>query len=189
MKVLPLQRPGAASDGALVLQARDGNTDAQAALFRRHVRRIMGLAYRLAPEEEPEDVAQDAFLKAFGSLDTLTTPSAFGGWLTAITVSLIRMRLRKRRWLRRLGLLRGQDVDPDSLVSGDAPEEVRLRVRDLYRAVQTLPEEERMALLLQRVEGLELGEIAAQMTLSIATVKRRIVAAEHALAEVTHDDP
>jgi RNA polymerase sigma-70 factor (ECF subfamily) len=183
-KVVPLRPGGEPTDADLVTSARRGQPWAREALFRRHVARVVGLAYRLAPEEDPEDVAQEAFLKVLTRLDTLADPAAFGGWVAAVTVSLVKMRLRKRRWLRRLGLSRAEAFDPDTLVSRDAPEDVRLRVRDLYRAAARLTEEQRTALVLQRVEGLELVEIAQQMGLSVATVKRRVAAADEVLSEV-----
>jgi RNA polymerase sigma-70 factor (ECF subfamily) len=185
--VVPLHRDGQLPDATLVLEAREGESWAKEALFRRHVRRVVALAYRLMPEEDPEDVAQDVFVKALSTLDKLANPAAFAGWVNSITVSLVKMRLRKKRWLRRLGLGSGEEVDPDTLVSSDAPEPVRLALGDLYRAARRLPEEERLALVLQRVEGLELDAIAEQLGLSVATVKRRIARAEAALSEVNDD--
>lgn len=183
--VVPLHRGGEFPDATLVLEARAGEPWAKEALFRRHVKRVMALAYRLMPEEDPEDLAQEVFVKALTGLDSLTNPASFGPWLSSVTVSLVKMRLRKKRWLRRLGLGRGEEVDPDTLISRDAPESVRVALNDLYRAARRLPDEERLALLLQRVDGQELEQIAAQLGLSVATVKRRITRAEAALSEVS----
>jgi RNA polymerase sigma-70 factor (ECF subfamily) len=185
--VVPLHRTEDAPDAALVAAARKGQSWAREALFRRHVRRVTAVAYRLAPEEDCEDIAQEVFLKVLPRLNTLVDPSAFGGWVAAVTVSVVRMRLRKRRWLRRIGWGRGEAIDPDELVSRDAPEAARIQLQDLYRAVARMGDEERMALVLQRVEGLELSEVAQRMGISVATVKRRVAAAERVLAEVERD--
>lgn len=185
--VVPLHRSGELPDATLVLEAREGQQWAREALFRRHVKRIMALAFRLMPEEDPEDLAHDVFVKALGSLDTLANPAAFGPWLSAVTVTLIKMKLRKKRWLRRIGMAKSEELDAESLMSRDAPEGVRIALGDLYKAAEKLGEEERIALLLQRIEGLELQQIAEQMHLSLATVKRRIARAEAALAEVASD--
>ncbi len=185
--VVPLHRSGALPDATLVLEAREGAQWAREALFRRHVKRIMALAFRLMPEEDPEDLAHDVFVKALASLGTLSNPAAFGPWLSAVTVTLIKMKLRKKRWLRRIGMAKSEELDAETLVSRDAPEAVRITLNDLYRAAEKLDEEERIALLLQRIEGLELQQIAEHMHLSLATVKRRIARAEAALAEVTSD--
>jgi RNA polymerase sigma-70 factor (ECF subfamily) len=179
--VVPLHKDGELPDATLVLEAREGEGWAKEALFRRHVRRVMALSYRLMPEEDPEDLAHDVFVHALARLKSLSNPAAFGGWINSVTVSLVKMRLRKKRWLRRIGFAKSEELDPETLVSKDAPDTVRIEVLDLYRAAKRLPEEERVALILQRVEGLELDQIAEQMGLSLATVKRRIAKAELSL--------
>jgi RNA polymerase sigma-70 factor (ECF subfamily) len=182
--VLPLQRPGEVSDASLVAQARDGQGWAKEALFRRYVKRVLALAHRLMPEEDSEDLAQETFLRAFVGLDRLENGAAFGAWISQVTVSLVKMKLRKRIWLRRIGFARQEELDPETLISSDAPEQVRVEIRDLYRAAKKLPEEPRIALLLQRVEGMDLAEVASHMGLSVATVKRRVAQAEQMLEEV-----
>ena len=77
----------------------------------------------------------------------------------------------------RLGLRPTQPVDPDALVSPTAPADVSSELRALYGALSNMPAEERVALVLRRVEGMELLEIAERMSLSLATVKRRLTAA------------
>jgi RNA polymerase sigma-70 factor (ECF subfamily) len=72
-------------------------------------------------------------------------------------------------------------VDVEALVSSTAPADVTAEIRHLYGRLTEFPSEERVALVLRRVEGLELTEIAAQMGLSLATVKRRIASAERRL--------
>jgi len=182
--VLPLQRPADVSDASLVAHARSGEPWAKEALFRRHVKRVLALAHRLMPEEDAEDLAQETFLRAFAALDRLENGAAFSAWLAQVTVSLVKMKLRKRVWLRRIGFGRQEELDPETLVSSDAPEAVRVELRDLYRAAKRLPEEPRIALILQRVEGMDLSEVASHMGLSIATVKRRVAQAESMLQEV-----
>lgn len=186
--VVPLHRPGEEPDVILVARALEGAEWAKEALFRRHVKRALGLAYRILPEDDPEDVVQEAFLRAFDRLSRLAQPAAFGGWLASIIVSLAKMRLRKRRWLSRLGLQSAEPVDPDALFSRDAPLEVRVEVKEIYGVLHALTEQQRIALVLRRVEGYELEEIAATMEISVSTAKRRIAEAEAALArEASHE--
>ena len=66
-------------------------------------------------------------------------------------------------------------------LSGDA----RVELREVYAILAGLPPEERVALVLRRVEGMELKEVAEAMDLSLATVKRRLVAAEARLSELS----
>ena len=111
----------------------------------------------------------------------MQNPQAFGSWLATIVVRTASKRLRTRRLLVRLGLRRSEPVDVEALVAPTAPADVATELRHLYARLAEFPAEERVALVLRRVEGLELTEIAAHMGLSLATVKRRIVSAERRL--------
>ena len=180
---LPPTRSGAGpSDAALVVAARAGEGWAQEALFARHGRMVLGLSQRvLAGREEADDLAQDAFLYALTHLDTLKNPQAFASWISTIVVRTASKRLRSRRLLVRLGLRRSEPIDVEALGSPSAPADVQAELRHVYRTLADFPAEERVALVLRRVEGLELTEIAEQMGLSLATIKRRIAAAERRL--------
>jgi RNA polymerase sigma-70 factor (ECF subfamily) len=146
----------------------------------------MGLAYRLAPEEDPQDIAQDAFLNAFTRIEQLRNPDAFSTWLGGIVVFEVRRRLRRRRLLSRLGFGHASDEELDVRSTTDAPPEAKAELHDLYKSLGALPTEERLALVLYRIEGLELTEVASALDLSLATVKRRIAAADLKLQEVRH---
>jgi RNA polymerase sigma-70 factor (ECF subfamily) len=173
-------------DGALVNAAREGQTWAQEALFKRYVRMAVGQSWRLIPGEDPEDLAQDALVHALTNLHTLEQPQAFAAWLSAIIVRLAMTRLRKKHLLTRIGLRGAEQIDPEAMVSNVNPD-AQAQLREVYAVLATLPPEERTALVLRRVEGLELKEIAEQMGLSLATVKRRLTAAE-ALLQSSQED-
>lgn len=168
------------SDGMLVVEARAGIPAAQEALFRRHVRRVTGLAQRLlaGSAEDVDDLVQDAFVQALSKLDELREPEAFGGWLGSIVVRTASKRLRRLRLFTRLGLARREEVDLDGFaVPGLAPDRT-LEVRQVYEELLSFPTEERVALTLRRIEGLETEDIAQMMGLSASTVKRRLRRAE-----------
>jgi len=180
---LPTTRSGAGpSDAALVVAARAGESWAQQALFARHGRMVLGLSQRvLAGREDADDLAQDAFLYALTHLETLQNPQAFASWIATIVVRTASKRLRSRRLLVRLGLRRSEPVDVEAIVSPAAPADAAAELRHLYRRLAEFPAEERVALVLRRVEGFELTEIAERMGLSLATVKRRLASAERRL--------
>jgi RNA polymerase sigma-70 factor (ECF subfamily) len=156
----------------LVAAARDGDRDAFGALVVRYEARARAVA--LAAGVEPasvEDVAQEAFVAAFGALRTLASPAAFAGWLAGIA------RHRALSWRRRRGLEpiasdgldRVPDADP-ALDPGEAAgrESVRETVRqELLR----LDERTRLALALKHHAGLTYAEIAETMDLPITTIK------------------
>ncbi len=167
------------TDSALVIAARAGESWAQEALFIRHGRMVIGLAHRiLAGKEDADDLTQDVFIHAFTRLETLENPQAFSAWIASMTVRMASKRLRRNRLMTRLGLRRNEPIDLDAVVSRSAPPDVGSELRLVYGILDRLPPEERIALVLRRIEGLELAEIASRMQLSLATVKRRLAAAE-----------
>ncbi|MDX2008922.1 MAG: sigma-70 family RNA polymerase sigma factor [Myxococcaceae bacterium] len=185
-RVLPFRQTSTESDATLVAQVRDGKRHAQEALFRRHAKLAMGLAYRLMPEEDPQDIAHDAFLNAFTRIVQLRNPEQFSTWLGGIVVFEVRRRLRRRRLLNRLGFGDARDDEVEVRPAPSASPETKAALTDLYRGLSTLSTEERLAVLLYRVEGYELTEVAGALDLSLATVKRRITAADQKLEEVRH---
>jgi RNA polymerase sigma-70 factor, ECF subfamily len=176
----PSTRSGSGpTDAALVVAARAGESWAQEALYQRYARMVIGLSQRiLAGRDDADDLAQDAFVFAFTRLHTLQNPQAFQAWLRSIVARTASKRLRRQRLLVRLGIRRNEPIDPDTVVSPEAPADVASEVKSVYALLGRLPAEERVALVLRRVEGLDLAEIAEHMKLSLATVKRRIAAAE-----------
>lgn len=176
-------KDAAPSDADLVAQALAGDMRAQEALFRRHRMSVYRLSCRLVGWTDADDLLQDCFVDAFESLDRLRDPAAFPGWLSAIVVRTAHKRLRRRRLLERLGLRRQWPVDVDLLVAPSAPPDAMAEVQKIYALLALLPAEAQVALVLRRVEGLSLDEIAVKMNRSLATVKRRLVQAETLLSQ------
>ena len=176
-------RPGAGpTDAALVVAARAGESWAQEALFRRHARMALGLAHRLLPrDEEVDDIVQDCFVSALKRLGSLDNPQAFAAWLGSIVVRTVGKRLRRRRLMARLGLRAPEEIDPDTIAAASVPGDVAVELRRVYAVVSALPTQARIALVLRRVDGLEVPDIARRMGLSLSTVKRRLKMAEELL--------
>jgi RNA polymerase sigma-70 factor (ECF subfamily) len=174
---------GLPADAELVRAARAGEDWAAEALVRRHARAVNGLALRLLGRDgDVDDVVQDTFVSAFAALGRLQDPQAFQAWLSGILVRIVGKIIRRRRLLARLGLGRTSlAIDLDALVSPTAPPDEAIELRRLYALAERLPAAVRVPLLLQRVEGLGLGEIARLTGASLATVKRRVAQAESAL--------
>jgi RNA polymerase sigma-70 factor, ECF subfamily len=170
------------SDAALVVAARADERWAKEALFRRYASMVNGLAYRLVGRDaDLDDLVQDSFTEAWRSLGRLDAPQAFGAWLGSIVVRTAHKMLRRRRLLTRLGFRRRDPVEFENLISPGAPPDARAELLAVYRLVEKLPSTTRVALLLRRVEGLPLDEIARLLGVSLATVKRRLAEAERQL--------
>lgn len=175
--------PGLPADAVLVRAARAGEAWASEALVRRHARAVNGLALRLLGRDgDVDDVVQETFVSAFAALDRLQDPQAFQAWLSGILVRIVGKLIRKRQLLARLGLGRALlAIDLDALIAPTVPQDDAIELRRLYALAQRLPAAVRVPLLLQRVEGLGLDEIARLTGASLATVKRRVAEAEKAL--------
>ncbi len=173
-----------AADGALVDSARRGDRGACECLFKRHARMVNGLALRLlGRDSEVDDVAQEAFITAFTSLGGLKDAQAFASWLCSITVRAAHRSIRRRRLLHRLGLLRRDPIDPESIVARSAPSDTGAELRAIYAVLDSLPKDLGTMLVLQRVEGMLLPEIAEVLGLSVSTVKRRLARADELFAK------
>ena len=178
----PTRSGAGPTDAALVVAARAGESWAQEALFRRHARMAVGLAHRLLPQDtEVDDLVQDCFVSALRRLATLENPQAFAAWLGSIVVRAVGKRLRRRRLLSRLGLRVPEEIDADAIAAPSVPGDVAVELRRVYAVVAQLPAEARVALVLRRVDGLDVPEIARRMGLSLSTVKRRLKLAEEIL--------
>jgi RNA polymerase sigma-70 factor, ECF subfamily len=176
----------AVSDGDLVLAARRGDRHAALELYERTAGLVNGLAFRLlGNDHELDDIVQDVYLSAFGKLAELDAPQAFVAWISSIVVHTVQKRLAKRKRRRLLGLVQNVEVDPEVMVGPAASPDVAAEIRRVYRIASNLPTEERVALILRRVEGYSIDEISEAMTLSVATVKRRLAAAERGLVRGT----
>lgn len=167
------------ADRALVDQAASGSREAFDELVRRHQARIFNLARALAGNDgDAEDLAQEAFVRAFRGIRRFRGESSFRSWLYKVTVNAARSHLSRRIRQRPVW---GQVIEADSPSSGaeavgsghDLEDE--LATRDaIDRALTALPEELRTAVVLRDIEGLEYREIADALKVPIGTVESRI---------------
>lgn len=178
-------------DAELVARARGGDRWAAETLYRRHVVDATRVAtYLLRRSAEVEDVVQDAFAIALARLHTLRDPAAFGGWVGRIVANEARGRLRRRHLLGLVGLDAGtDDAVLASLAAPGATAEQRTELALIDRAMLTLRTDERIAWTLRFVEGWQLIEIADALGVSLATVKRRLTAAQAKVDAITGDEP
>lgn len=184
----------ALSDAQLVALGCKGEVQALEVLYRRHSAFAIHLAARIeGSSRDVEDIAHDAFVRAFERLNDLTDRAAFRSWLGAIVVHAVRSRMRRHRLMNLLGLGKSSEpVDLDALASPDASPHVRAQIAQIYALLRTLPADERIAWVLRCVEGHDLETVARMTRCSLATVKRRITRAQRFLDEHfvdAHDEP
>ena len=173
---------GAPTDAVLVVAACAGERWAQEALFLRHVRLVGGLIFRVYPSRiDLDDLVQDTFVAAFESLKSLKNPQAFAAWIGSLAIRITHKKLRRRRIAARLGLGTSEEVAWDEVIAPTCPPDVAAELREIYTILASFPTTERVAFLLRKVEGMSLEEVATATETSLATVKRRIEAAEDRL--------
>lgn len=169
--------PFEGDEAALVAAVRAGRADAAAAFYDRHVKAIQGIVFRLmGPDGEQADVVHDVFVRALESLTQLRDPSALRSWLFGIAVRTVAIRFQKRtrqRWLR---FMAPEEV-PE--IATELPEAgLGEALRDVYAILRGMDADERIALVLHRVEGLSLEAAASAASTSLATYRRRLARAE-----------
>jgi RNA polymerase sigma-70 factor (ECF subfamily) len=155
-------------------------------LFRRYSSYVAAVAHRLlGRDEEVDDTIQEVFLVAVRSLKSVRDPGAIRGWLARITVRTARQRLRKRRMRAFLGL--DTPVAYENVSDTGANGEDRALLARVYRVLDALPANQRIAWSLRYVEGEPLENVATLSGCSLATAKRRIAAAARVIEETFAD--
>jgi RNA polymerase sigma-70 factor (ECF subfamily) len=150
-------------------------------VFRRYSPYVARIAARLLGSDgEVDDLVQDVFLEAHRGLPALREPGALGGWLSRICVRRATRRLRRRRLLSWLSLDNVSERELPLTVGVTAEE--RAEAARLYRALDRLPAQERVAWLLRHVEGETLDDMVELCGCSKSTVQRRLWRAEAQLA-------
>jgi RNA polymerase sigma-70 factor (ECF subfamily) len=162
-----------APDEVLVGRALRADRAAFRELYLRHARYVAGVVVRsIGDDAELDDVVQDTFVRAAERLSSLRDPALFRPWVVTIAIRLARGRLARRR--RRGDIVR--DIGRATPRSSDPRD--RAPADELYAALDRLPDKLRVPWLLHHVEGERLEDVAAAESVSLATVKRRIAAAQ-----------
>jgi len=179
------------ADAILVERVQRGDKHAFELLVLKYQRKIMRLLSRLIHDPaEAEDVAQDAFIKAYRAIPQFRGESAFYTWLYRIAVNTAKNHLVARR-RRPSGSVQYENDDgetfdeTDNLSDINTPEAAfasREIADTVNRAIEALPEELRTAIVLREIEGLSYEEIAQSMDCPIGTVRSRIFRAREAIA-------
>lgn len=175
-------------DAALVRRSLEGDTAAFGVLVERYRRPVFTLALRmLGDRARAEDLAQDAFVKAYGSLRQYDLSRSFRTWVLTIASRLCLDALRRGRWcgglLSDLGTHGGDGpVDPAAGPEGLAvASDHSRRVRE---AVGSLPERQRMAVVLRHLMDMSYQEVAEAMGVPVGTAKTLAYQGRRALEAV-----
>src|SRR5437773_11550988 len=186
----------AQEDQQMVKRARTGDLEAYDELVRRYQERIYATVYHMtANHEDANDLAQEAFIKAFQALKSFKGGSSFYTWVYRIAVNKTINFLKQRKNKAQLSLDDmdfNAEHDPDlvALISEKTPRrEINLAElqEKLNTAMQKLSEPHRLVVTLHDVQGASHEEIAKIMNCNIGTVRSRLFYARQQLQAYLSD--
>ena len=145
------------------------------------------LAFRVAygvlrHREDAEDIAQEAFAKAYRNFRQLRDRTRFRAWLVRVTwrLALDRQRAERRRLARDIAHAGGV---PAIAVAHEGPAE-RFRADELWQAIDSLPDRLRVVIVLANIEGHSMADVGSLLGVPIGTVKLRLFHARRRLKEL-----
>jgi len=176
-------------DQLLVERVQKGDKAAFDLLILKYQHRIVSLVSRFVSDHaEAQDVAQEAFIKAYRALGNFRGDSAFYTWLYRIAINTAKNWLvarNRRPPASDIDAMDAEQYDMDSrLKERDTPEHELLREeieKTVHDAIAELPEDLRTAIMLREMDGMSYEDIATTMDCPIGTVRSRIFRAREAV--------
>jgi RNA polymerase sigma-70 factor (ECF subfamily) len=180
------------SSEELMDRVAKGDDDAFEILVNRHQTSVLNLIYRfIGDRTQARDLAQEVFLRVWQAAKSYEPKAKFTTWIYQITTNLCLNELksvRRKRWFRFLQSDEesGKTIEEnlcDDLPSAEDRLLTRERNRQLSEALQGLPDNQRMALVLKRYDDLSYQEIAKILNCSVSAVESLLVRAKRNLQE------
>lgn len=175
----------------LIAKCQEGDRQAFYRLVMQYQNLVYSFLYRLAPNwKDIDDLAQEVFVKVFHSIKKLKDRTQFKGWLYRIAVRVYID--EQRRWKKRKehfvsdAQLQETQTDPNE-TPAHVLEQEQLQ-RRLQEALDRLPEEFKLAIVLREIQGLSYQEIANTLKCSINTVRSRIFRGRQHLQHMLKDE-
>jgi len=176
-------------DKELVQKVQQGDKSAYDLLVIKYQHKIVQLVNRFVKDpSEAQDVAQEAFIKAYRALGNFRGDSAFYTWLYRIAINTAKNYLlsRSRRYSDyEVDVQDAEQVENAPQLKGmDTPDNVLMNeqiVEVIKSAIEKLPDEMRTAIMLREFEGMSYEEIAQAMDCPVGTVRSRIFRAREAI--------
>lgn len=167
----------------LVVECKKGARTAHYELYKLYSKAMYNVAMRiLNHSDEAEDALQDAFMDAFTRIKDFRQETTFGLWLKQIVIHRSINMLRKRKMI----FEEIDDVDVESVAgySWEDEQEMSLKVEEVRKAIQLLPEGYRVVLSLYLLEGYDHEEIGQILKISDGTSRTQFLRAKRNLVEI-----
>ena len=179
-------------EAAIVRKVLGGDANAFETLVLEYEKNVYNIALRMTGNsEDAADMTQEAFIKAYNSLQSFRGDSKFSVWLYRIVSNVCLDFLRSKNRRPTVSLSVEDDAQLDVADESQSPELLldRKLTRDsVRRGLDSLPPDYRQILLLREIQGLSYDEIAQALSLEVGTVKSRIFRARKRLCTFLIDD-
>lgn len=184
------------TDAELIRNVLAGQIDAFNTIVWRWEKSLYNFVLRyVGDREEARDICQKTFIRAYENLSRLREPEKFSTWLYQIAVNICRDQLKKKkrqRWISLEGWQHDRNGNEDNLVvaepTAEAGPDAAAHHRDvgeiIRRALQEIPEEQRVVIIMKVYQGLKFSEIAEILNTSDNTAKSRMYYGVRALRQV-----
>ena len=179
----------------LIVQLQQG--DGQA--FKKLVDEWQDMVYNTAlgivqNADDADDITQDVFIQVYQSVSSFKGESKFSTWLYRIVITKSLDHLKKKKRKKRFGFMQSlfgnnsdEEIHPEEFNHPGVLMENKERAAELFKALQQLPDKQRIAFTLHRLEAQRHQDIAAVMGLSVTAVESLIARAKGNLRQILKD--
>jgi RNA polymerase sigma factor (sigma-70 family) len=179
----------------LIVQLQQG--DGQA--FKKLVDEWQDMVYNTAlgivqNADDADDITQDVFIQVYQSVSSFKGESKFSTWLYRIVITKSLDHLKKKKRKKRFGFMQSlfgnnsdEEIHPEEFNHPGVLMENKERAAELFKALQQLPDKQRIAFTLHRLEAQRHQDIAAVMELSVTAVESLIARAKGNLRQILKD--
>lgn len=181
------------SEQLLLMRAKAGDVAAFEELTEAYQKKIFNLAYRMVGNyDDAGDMAQEALIRIFRSIGSFKEQSSFSTWVFRITTNVCLDEIRKRKNKKAFSLdeeIHTEDGEMQRQIISDDPLPDEIAEREELRsivnkAINSLPEEQKIIITLRDIQSLSYEEIANVLSCPVGTVKSRINRARQALKNI-----
>jgi RNA polymerase sigma factor (sigma-70 family) len=150
-----------------------GNKQAYAHIINKYKNQLYATILRMTRNpHDAQDLVQEAFVKVYHQLDKYEGKGSFSSWIYRVTINYCMDEFRKKRYK-----MKQVDIDEEALANPNHPEVIFLKKeehRQLEKLIQTLPEDERLILLLRYVNELSYQEISELVEMPLTHVRNKL---------------
>ncbi len=176
----------------LIKQLKQGNEASFKTLVENWQNMVFNTAFNFVQnEEDAEDVAQEVFVQVYNSIHSFKGDAKLSTWLYKITVSKSLDMLRRKKRKKRQGIIKslfGESNETENISSDIAHPGVNMDQKEhataLYTALNRLPDNQKTAFMLNKIEGLNYQEVSEIMNTSTSAVESLIHRAKSGLKKI-----